>query len=462
MKDSKRSKEQTKQHTEQSASGSLWKSLPAGSVRKEEVADVSKDYSKDIAADVVRSQGQTEQLRAQSEGTNEAAYRDNAPLNRAATSATELTQTEPTMTLEHQSQTNLVNPDVPFMDSIPEYFETDSEFHVRTFDPMLWRRARIMVPVDVQALVIEEVKPNWCYDCDANLPEDNSGEVCTLMKEDGDPCNSSNIGQCWAELETEFSIPTPPVGPDGKTLAAVDTEYAIHPEPFSLKHPDWVRQPGVYLHWAMPDALMHGTPIHTDLEPEYLVKTPDLHDKIRFGEELENERADNELKDEFEFPQLPDRWLVVRTWPGSTTADPLNTKAWVIESDTLNVELLSSWETPGPSHPSDEMTAVGPGNGDPTWTVTYDNAEGRFTFHDSLGSGVTGPLNYLVTGWYSAKTSDPLWSNPNVERTYWFEILRELGWYVDSKSVEDATAAAESSASNMVPIFTRESITRRE
>lgn len=366
----------------------------------------------------------------------------------------ELTQTIPTMTVEHKYQTNLINRDNPIMESIPEFIETDSEFHSRTYDPTLWRRPRIMVPVDVQAMVIQEVKPNWCYDCDANLLEDHSGSVCTLVsKRNMRVCNSTNIGQCWAELGTDFSVPTPPPGlidPE-----PVTSEYAIHPEPFSLKDSEVVRQPGIYLHWAMPDALMEGAPKKTHQEPEYLDKTTDLEGKISTGEEFENENAHSELKDEFKFPQLPDRWLVVRTYPGaalSSPGEPANVRAWVIESDTLEIESINLWESPGPSSASDEMTAIGPGNGDPTWTVTYDNAEGRFTFYDS-GPSNPGPLNYLVTGWYSDKRADPLWKNSNYERTFWFDILKELGWYVDSADVEFRASVAEGFALNRVAMY---------
>jgi hypothetical protein len=196
----------------------------------------------------------------------------------------------------------------------------------------------------------------------------------------------------------------------------------------------------------MPDALMEGKSTKPDEEPpeDYLEKSSELEAAIAAGEEFDSEGSDNELKDEFEFPQLPDRWLVVRTWPSASSSTP-KAKAWVVESDTLSVSTLNAWHSLGAAAESDEMTAVGPANGDPTWTVTYDNAERRFTFHDDVESGVSGPLDYLVTGWYSDKTRDPLWSTSSMEKVAWYEMIKELGWFVDSQSIEAAVNNADSS-----------------
>ena len=71
------------------------------------------------------------------------------------------------------------------------------------------------------------------------------------------------------------------------------------PEPFNLPHQD--PDDGIHLHWALPDALTHG-----------------------------REKPSGQG---FEFPTVPNRWLVARfrndkgTWKG---------KLWVVKSDNLD------------------------------------------------------------------------------------------------------------------------------
>ena len=79
------------------------------------------------------------------------------------------------------------------------------------WDPDLLREARVLVPIDVQALVVEA----------------------------GDP--------------TVRGIPCP----DRSARSAADDPTLFDgPAPFSRARP---RPPGVHLHWAMPDALLRGT-----------------------------------------------------------------------------------------------------------------------------------------------------------------------------------------------------------
>ena len=343
-------------------------------------------------------------------------------------------------------------------------WEHDAEDWVVHDNRSLWKHARILVPVDVQALVINEETDGsqWaelksiptlvCCEEGCGNSWVDSGETQCLN------CQSNNIER----------VRVPP--------SAFDTKDSINPG----------RPKGIHLHWAMPDALMHGEPKDEDEEIGYMdlsdiiclkcgKRWPDsegtqcpvcpaitmpangskstvtakeaAEQDIEIPNESEDERA-RSLHDMFDFPQLPDRWLVVRTWPrllghkfsGPGTPDPYwdewNTKAWVVESDTLQVTPYRLWNRLSPhdppSIPSDEMTAVGPDNGDLTWTVTYDNAEGRFTFHDEPEDDVKGPLNYFVSGWYSDMTQDPLWCSERTLQSKWWQKMEDYAWSADS------------------------------
>jgi hypothetical protein len=328
-------------------------------------------------------------------------------------------------------------------------------------DPNLWRHARILVPVDVQALVVNE---------------DTSGSSWA----DLESTLQSYCVDCTNHWRFEFTIAACPQC-SSTNLETINKP----PEKYTTKSSG--RAKGIHLHWAMPDALTHGEPKDDEDDVGYM----NLTDMIcldcgnRWSDdgvtqcsecssgnvltakqvaeqdiEIPNESDSDRSKgwhEMYDFPQLPDRWLVVRTWPKLTTTPPIyagpansqparyswdkwNHAAWVIESDTLEVTPLSSWNK-GPSFqppasPSQEMTAVGPATGDPTWTVTYDNAEGRFTFYDEPHN-IRGPLNYFVSGWYSDKTQDPLWCNEHTLQKDWWKKMDEYSWSVDKTLVEE-------------------------
>src|SRR5580704_6215345 len=97
------------------------------------------------------------------------------------------------------------------------------------------QKYRLLVPINIEALVV------------------------------GDTSNASG----WADLKPDFrSIRF-------DTLLGQDLEK----EPFSPTSK--LYDPGIHLHWALPDGLAHGA-----------------------------KDANEELK----FPQIPNRWLVVRLW----------------------------------------------------------------------------------------------------------------------------------------------------
>jgi len=67
-----------------------------------------------------------------------------------------------------------------------------------------------------------------------------------------------------------------------------------------------LHQPGVHLHWALPDGLSHG------------IQEP--------GGELA-------------FPIVPNRWLIVRLWDDDAVAKPdLQFRAWIVESDSISTD----------------------------------------------------------------------------------------------------------------------------
>src|SRR5207244_3207610 len=74
------------------------------------------------------------------------------------------------------------------------------------------------------------------------------------------------------------------------------------------------REPGVHLHWAMPDALLRGT----------LTTKPD--------------GSTNRL----ELAALPDRWLVLRLF-GPSGAAQVATRGWVVCADIGAVVELADW-----------------------------------------------------------------------------------------------------------------------
>jgi len=212
----------------------------------------------------------------------------------------------------------------------------------------------------------------------------------------------------------------------------IDTEKVAKKK--SAQKNDWLKPDtkgsslpkGIHLHWAMPDALM-------------------------VGEENDNVVNDEASLEEMQtFPHLPNRWLVVRQWPDKKSPQDKNlklqsytgwkSKAWVINANDKTATELSQWNSPGLEDSS--MTAID--DGDPataddalTWTAVYEESKGRFTFHDTPEPKVQGPLNYMVAGWYSKASQDPLYCQSNVTRGEWKDRLEELEWSVIEREIID-------------------------
>jgi len=243
---------------------------------------------------------------------------------------------------------------------------------IASWNPQLPRTPRVLVPIQLDALVVRKE------------------------------------GGTWAKVAMEV----PETGSD--RLA-----YELLAEPFAERE---ARKAGVYLHWALPDALTRGS-----------------------GTAASGDVA---------FPAVPDRWLVIRLSSG-TSATRRTVSGWVIEAgdEQPNVVPLDSWtESVDPESttvPGQEpLTALG--HGDTAWSAYFDNVEGRLGFYDDLsqlgGLGkpgeVRGPLAYLVCGWHSRMVDDPI--GENLTSPTQFETrLNELGWEVNAADVESAFVYAQ-------------------
>ena len=176
-------------------------------------------------------------------------------------------------------------------------------------------------------------------------------------------------------------------------------------EPCAGTSPDLYAEPGIFLHWALPDGLTHGVAGDTGGQPE--------------------------------FPLIPNRWLIVRLMDAGEENETLNLgfKAWIVESDTITedeetlvwphlaaektgnakdyyVHVGKQFEAaqwPGETGaPRVEITACG--YGDPAFAAYYPACRGILGFHDKdLPDSPDGiNLTYFVAGWYSDAAEDPL------------------------------------------------------
>jgi hypothetical protein len=232
-------------------------------------------------------------------------------------------------------------------------------------------------------------------------------------------------------------------------------QLPVEPPPFTLQRlfqPNTPGDPwtGVILHWTLPNALTHGTQASTNSPPS-----------------LNSSPAND---GDIQYPIIPNRWLVLRTSPNP---DPENlcgrqarcTAAWVIQSDLLNrdnnpatqqfhefldpatgnpatigssstlAEWLPQWQTGGDSYP---LQAVGPGNS--SYVAYTANLFNVISFQDTLSDLPTSfssplgylPLTYMVFGWYSDPTADPL---AEATADNWQNLMTSLQWSVDNGSV---------------------------
>lgn len=243
----------------------------------------------------------------------------------------------------------------------------------RTWDPDLHRERRLLVPIQVDALAVRSEGGTWA-DCRMRSPEG--------------------------------------LGTDEKPPRSID----LLPEPFADL--DEARARGVYLHWAMPDALLR------------LDAT---------GEDAENPQP----------PALPDRWLVVRVWTPRGAVRRSRT-AWILDARTPDGAVpLSAWT---PATPAGEPI-TGFGTGDPAWSAYYDNTADRFAFYDDM-AGVTGSVSYLVCGWYAVADEDPIGGADISTWAGFHARMDELGWNADQiQPDDDAEPDTESVAARVGALY---------
>ena len=240
------------------------------------------------------------------------------------------------------------------------------------FDPTLGRAPRVMIPVQLDALVLRQPGAGFA-DCRMRPPDPN--------------------GPARQEL-----LPLP---------------FADLPD---------VRPPGIYLHWALPDALTRERP------------APSAQDGEPTGTSM---------------PVIPDRWLVARIALGSTPEHRATT-AWVIEAsgEDPTVTPLQTWTESGTlPTPGREMTAFG--HGDVGWAAYYDNVVDRLGFHDPLDDSTVGPLAYLVCGWYADPRLDPLADPTIASLSDFYARLAQLAWALPPGELEvDVLASSEPTESD--------------
>lgn len=176
------------------------------------------------------------------------------------------------------------------------------------------------------------------------------------------------------------------------------------------------REPGIHLHWALPDALTRG------------------------------EHKDDVSESEIAFRPAPNRFLVIRLAGGSSTTQA-SVDGWVVGSDyqwsskddnertndsrnrlSRAVPLdptnpnntstyayqgqichVSEWKGSASGAGGPHLTAVGYGNG--TFAAAYphcQNVFGFFDLADDLNKLKQKGLSYLVIGWHSDSTCDPI------------------------------------------------------
>ncbi len=248
-----------------------------------------------------------------------------------------------------------------------------------TWDRTVWREPRLLVPLDVQALVVT-------------------------------PATSAGV---WADVARRL-----PEGPEPAAGSAAAPGTLAAAAPFTDLPP---RPAGVFLHWALPDALTAGTVAQdpgTDVGPSQLGMRP-----------------------------VPNRWLVVRLGGGV----PRRVAAWVVESDRGLTRALTQWSESASAAPGSRTPWLQPSSltavtgGDPAWAAVLDGVLDRFAVRDDLAGlhadDAAGSLTYLVVGWYSDPSLDPL-AGPEAAQGI-EALLARLRWDLDPASLARARREAE-------------------
>lgn len=210
---------------------------------------------------------------------------------------------------------------------------------------------------------------------------------------------------------------TLPMDVAARVVASPTTVPLLGDAPFAASG---TLEPGVHLHWALPDVLT---------------------------------RADGHESRPPRFRGVPDLWLVVRFNP-VTGNSPRSHREWIVDSVDETVTPLDSWVPPA-DRPTDRIHAapgvlarVAQGRGewsldeqfDQLSTAYYPSCRARLGFHDDLAdlAAASGTVSYAVVGWYSSTLFDPFYRTA-------IRQIDKLGHRADMKSfVEVVTQVADS------------------
>jgi hypothetical protein len=234
-----------------------------------------------------------------------------------------------------------------------------------SWDVGLARPPRVLVPIDVQALV---VTTNAAVPAVQVLPQ--------LADPLANPDPNDDI--------TKAMPPVPPFSPAANRAA------------------------GVYLHWAAPD----GVTSTQTFTPGPLTPTSDIAASMR-------PLADRwlVLRVGGGAPRRVRGWVIE-----AERGRRIDLGSW-----TPSATPPDDGSSRTPHFPSERLTAVA--GGDPSWAAVYDAVEDRFAMHDDLAdldpADAGGPLSYLVCGWWSKDVNDPLYVP---DQRSFVDALAKLKW----------------------------------
>lgn len=223
----------------------------------------------------------------------------------------------------------------------------------------------------------------------------------------------------------------------GNTQSPVNSDEPYISENITTKpfqEPDLQLEKGVYLHWAMPDALTRGV-----VQPDNAVV----------------------------MPPVPNRWLITRN--KKKGGNYQKNQQWVVESDRLyipddskdysaknnilyadektpfrymgNKIKLEKWQETGTGKYFDALTSIG--YGDPLFSSFYPHCRSVFGYHDGSDNLTKDKLSnyqYEILGWYSNPdndfcarlVSDLKKQKPDFTNQDFLDLLKEeANWTVD-------------------------------
>ncbi len=99
---------------------------------------------------------------------------------------------------------------------------------------------------------------------------------------------------------------------------------------------------------------------------------------------------------------------------------------------------LDSFTEGAPSQDSVTNPLTVLGSGDVAWSAYYDNCVNRLAFYDSLSDVSEGPLSYLVCGWYSNPSQDPLGDQTVHSLTDFNTKMQQYQWQLAQGELDES------------------------